>query len=129
MPIKILSERKFWLALATTWTLAVLVLCLISFNKLPSVGLKQADKYVHLAFHLVFTLSWFQYFRQQIKRALLKVFIASLLYGGLIEILQGLLTTTRRADLKDIAANACGAILAVVIVLMTRNTGKIKIQK
>lgn len=124
MPIKILSGRKFWLALAVGWTLAILIACLVSFKKFPSVGLNQADKYVHLMFHLVFTLLWFQYYRQGIKRPLLKIFIASLLYGGLIEILQSALTTTRKADLRDIAANACGATLAVLIVLLGRKYRK-----
>lgn len=124
MPIKILSGRKFWLALAIGWTLAILIACLVSFKKFPSVGIKQADKYIHLMFHLVFTLLWFQYYKHDIRRPLFKIFIASLFYGGLIEILQSLLTTTRRADIHDIAANACGATLAVLIVMLQRKYRK-----
>lgn len=120
MLIKILSERKFWLACALLWTLVIAALCLVSFNKLPSVGLRQADKYVHAAFHMIFTLLWFQYLKSNISKPVLKVFLGSLLYGGLIEILQGWLTTTRKADLNDMAANTFGATLAVLIILMRR---------
>ena len=126
MPTKILSERKFWLAVAILWTLLILVLCLVSFNELPSVGLKQADKYGHITFHFVFALLWFQYVKSVWRSPLLKVFLASLAYGGLIEILQGTLTETRKADLQDVAANTFGATLAVLVILLGRKYRKNK---
>ena len=126
MLTKILSERKFWLFIAVLWTLTILVLCLVSFNELPKVGLKEADKYGHIAFHFVFTLLWFQYFKATLQKPLLKVFLGSLFYGGLIEILQGTLTATRKADLHDIAANTFGAILAVLVILLGRKYRKNK---
>ena len=126
MLTKILSERKFWLAVAVLWTLTILVLCLVSFNELPKVGLKEADKYGHIAFHFIFTLLWFQYFKLTLRKPVLKIFLGSLLYGGLIEILQGTLTATRKADLHDIAANTFGALLAVIIILSAEKYRKNK---
>lgn len=51
--------------------------------------------------------------------SLVKVVIASVIYGGIIEIAQGLFTTTRQADIVDVLANTIGAILAVVMMLAT----------
>lgn len=112
--------------LAIGWTLVIAVLCLVSFKKLPSVKLAEADKYVHAAFHGIFTLLWFAYLRNIASKPLLKVFLGSLLYGGLIEILQGAFTATRKADFQDIAANTFGALVAVMILLFFRQKRKQK---
>lgn len=122
MLIKNLSAHKyFWFSLAVAWTLLIAVLCLISFKKLPSVvSIPSADKYVHSIFHLVFTLLWYLHFRriQNKKWLLLKMFLCSLLYGCLIELLQQWFTDTRKADLNDVAANSFGATLAVLLILL-----------
>lgn len=51
----------------------------------------------------------------------------SVFFGIIIEILQGLYTTTRREDILDVAANVFGATLAVftiVIYYRTRHLDK-----
>lgn len=117
MLTKTLSGHKtLWLVLALGWSAVIMVLCLVRFNELPQVKLAEADKYVHAIFHFLFTLLWFGYARTLFSRALAKVFVASVAYGGLIEILQGTLTTTRQADLKDVLANTTGALLAVILI-------------
>lgn len=121
-----MAHKKFWLALAMGWTLVIAVLCLVSFKKLPSVKLHDVDKYVHAAFHCIFTLLWFMYVRNIASKPLLKVFLGSLFYGGLIEILQGVLTTTRKADLEDVAANTFGALFAVIMLLLFERKQKLK---
>ncbi|WP_139149649.1 VanZ family protein [Flavobacterium caeni] len=115
----LLAHKKLWLTLAVAWTLLIAVLCLVSFNKLPTVKIAGADKYVHAVFHFVFTLLWFAYLRIGTPRPLLKVFVGSLAYGALMEVLQGVMTTTRQADMADIMANLFGATVAVLIILTT----------
>ena len=44
--------------------------------------------------------------------------IASIIYGSLIEMAQGVFTTTRKADIMDVLANTLGSILAVVVILL-----------
>lgn len=121
MPIKnLLAHKYFWLALAIGWTLVIAVMCLVSFQELPAVAsLPSADKYVHSVFHFVFTLLWYLHFRRNCdgQWLLLKMFLASLLYGGLIELMQKWFTETREADLHDIAANSFGATLAVLMII------------
>lgn len=125
----LLAHKYFYLWLAEFWTLLVAFLCLVSFNKMPSVGLPSADKYVHFTFHLVFVMLWFLYYNSKKpndKRVLLKVFVASLLFGISIEIAQELFTTTRKGDFFDVLANTSGAILAVAAVVFYKAYFKAK---
>jgi VanZ family protein len=54
--------------------------------------------------------------------------IASIIYGSLIEIAQGVFTTTRKADILDVLANTLGSMLAValIFVLLQFSSKKIK---
>lgn len=125
----LLAHKYFYLLLAEIWTLSIAFLCLISFNTLPDFGVKSADKYVHFTFHFGFTILWVLYLitkksdtKQILKSVLIKVFIASLLYGIVIEIAQSLFTTTREGDVFDVLANTSGSITAVLLVLIYTST-------
>jgi VanZ family protein len=117
---------------AVFWTGIVLTLCLVQSNSLPVVKIVNLDKYVHAFFHFVFTSLWFLFFigstqNKNIFRPLLIAFMLSVFFGIIIEILQGLYTTTRREDILDVAANVFGATLAVftiVIYYRTRHLDK-----
>ena len=125
MLIKNLSAHKYFLALS--WTLLIAVLCLISFKKLPSVvSLPSADKYVHCIFHLVFTLLWYLHLKglRHGKWLLPKVFLISVCYGGIIELMQGAFTDTRKADWNDVAANSFGAAVALILILIYQKMAK-----
>ena len=113
--------------MAIGWTFAIGILCLISFEKLPDVSIRiaNADKYVHATFHFIFTLLWFLYFKSSRPKVpylqmLLLAVLMSIAYGALIELLQQIYTSTRRADLKDILANMTGAFLAAMTAIFLR---------
>lgn len=120
----LLAHKFFYLWLAELWTLLIAFLCLVSFNNLPSVGIQSADKYVHFTFHFVFTILWFLYLkkkysiRKPLKEIVLKVFLASFLYGVLIEIAQSLFTATRQGDVLDVLANTSGTISAILVIML-----------
>lgn len=110
--------KQIWLALALVWTVFVTVLCLVSFGDLPTVNVSGVDKYVHATFHFIFALLWFRYLKTDVRALLTSVIIVfsmSVVFGILLEILQGLLTQTRQADAKDVAANCSGALVALGI--------------
>ena len=110
--IKHLSERNF-LFLAITWTVFVVVASLVSFNSVPKVKVIGSDKLVHFLFYLIFVVLWSLAKKQtcfKIKYSLLIVVIA-IVFGIIIEILQGVLTKTRQADFYDVVANSLGAIV------------------
>jgi VanZ family protein len=116
------------LSLAIGWTFLILVLCLVKFNNLPTVQVSGADKYVHFTFHCIFTVLWSFYSRlrlgQWVLKSTLLIVCLSVGYGILIEILQETFTQTRKADIMDVAANAAGAITALLVVVLCKSKSK-----
>jgi VanZ family protein len=126
----LLALKNILLGLAIGWTVSVIILCLISFSTLPSIGVSDADKYVHATFHFVFTMLWGMYFWKQqnklrIPRIITVVFV-SLSFGILIEFLQETWTTTRQGDILDVAANLTGALLALFVFVFIKKIEKAK---
>jgi VanZ family protein len=118
---RLLVHKKTYFSIASLWTILVTYLCLVSFSNLPSLGIGNADKYVHFTFHFIFTLLWFLYFnvkKVEQKKSLIVVFFASLFFGIAIEIAQTLFTTTRKGDVLDVLANTSGAIIAVLVLVL-----------
>ena len=117
------------LSLAIGWTILILVLSKVKFNKLPSVQVSGVDKYVHFTFHFTFTLLWGFYNRLRLGQWVLKssliIVCLSIGYGILIEILQETFTQTRKADIMDVAANAAGAIVALLVLVLWKAKSKV----
>jgi VanZ family protein len=100
------------------WTAVVTVLCLLPGKDLPEVNIVNFDKFSHL---FVFGLLCWLYLRWH-KAVLGKSFkgglavtMAIMLYGGLMEVLQGAFYIDRSADLLDAAANCTGCLIAFAI--------------
>lgn len=79
-----------------------------------------SDKIVHFFIHFVLVIIWQLYFFREGKNrlgrhSLIILLLASLLYGIIIEIMQGQLTVTRTPDLIDVIANFGGAVLGVLV--------------
>jgi glycopeptide antibiotics resistance protein len=58
----------------------------------------------------------FNKFKLNKSKALTYAVIVSILFGIIIEILQGTLTTYRSADINDVLANSLGVILTAVVI-------------
>jgi VanZ family protein len=83
---------------------------------MPSNGFFGFDKILHAAsyFTLIILTSWACAGQAGIQRAvLLRVGAAAILLGGLLEIAQGVLTTTRSAEFEDFLANGIGVGAAI----------------
>ena len=94
--------------------------CLTNSSNIPVINIPSIDKIVHFCFHFGFTISWILFFKKELKgkeandyKAYLISFIFSVFFGITIEILQGVLTTTRTPDVSDILGNTIGATIAV----------------
>ncbi|CAD0006149.1 VanZ family protein [Flavobacterium chungangense] len=94
--------------------------CLTDSSNIPAVSFPSIDKIVHFCFHFGFTISWILFFKKEFKgkttddyKVYLISFIFSVFFGITIEILQGVFTKTRAADVTDILGNAIGATAAV----------------
>ena len=116
--IKKWSERNaYYLALAAT--IFVIFLSLGSFS---SVGVqilkvKNSDKLAHIVAYLFLSFIWLFATRKRFtnvkQRVLLVVYIT--VFGIILEVLQEVLTTHRKADLNDVLANTVGIILAALM--------------
>jgi VanZ family protein len=94
--------------------------CLTDASNIPAVNFPSIDKIVHFCFHFGFTISWILFFKKELKgkapddyKAYFISFIFSVFFGITIEILQGVFTITRAADVTDVLANALGALIGV----------------
>lgn len=114
-----MPNKRILFCLALSWTGVIGFLCLIQANDIPKVKIPilSLDKIVHAFFYFVFTSLWFLFFLKKFNKTaplklLILVFILSVFYGIIIEILQGVLTLTRNADVFDVLANVTGALIA-----------------
>lgn len=126
----LLVLKKTVLGFAIVWTVLIVVLCLVSFNNLPSFGVSNIDKYVHFTFHFIFTLLWGFYLslkQNKIEINKIGIIIAiSLFFGILIEFLQETFTKTRQADNIDVLANFAGATTALILFIIIKAGKKSK---
>lgn len=125
----LLVLKKVNLVLAIGWTIMIAFLCLVKMGDLPSlnISISNIDKYVHITFHFVFIMLWGFYSWQKHSKIELKkirnILLISVAYGILIEIMQEEFTTTRHADIMDVAANCTGALLALgVFIYLEKKT-------
>ena len=116
-----LAPNKYYFWLAISWTLFIVIMCLISSANIPKIEISGADKYVHAIIHILFTFLWFMSFLKfgiAFSKSIFYAFLFSVAFGLLIEILQKTLTTTRQFDIFDIISNISGAVLTYIIVLI-----------
>lgn len=97
--------------------------CLTDSSNIPAINIPSIDKIVHFCFHFGFTISWILFFKKELKgaddaRAYLVSFMFSVLFGITIEIMQGVYTTTRAADVADVLANTLGGMCAIFVAII-----------
>lgn len=106
------------------WTAAILWLSLTAHPLHFNARLLDWDKFDHAAAYALLTLlgGWvFALFIRSSTKAWLAAFLFAVLLGGLMEIAQGLFTTVRTPDWRDLLADAVGAgIIYGVAWLVTR---------
>lgn len=121
--------------------LFILNMCMMPSSSVPSITLEgwvpdflqneadfvkeNEDKFAHFTFFLVFSFAlghdfWVQRVDFATKKMMFWAIIVPILYGGLIEIMQATLTTTRSGDIEDLFFDAlgtfCGFFLAKIFV-------------
>jgi VanZ family protein len=113
-------KQKTYFLLALLWTCLVTILSLITISSEvgSTIKIEYKDKYVHFAFYFVFVVLWYQYANDKLtkRRTQLIVLFSAIGYGVLMEICQGLFTTTRAADILDVLANSVGAFIGIIVV-------------
>lgn len=107
-----------WVAFIA-WGVAVLWLSLIPSPPVPRTGLFGWDKFQHAAAYGLVTLLGFSAFTHLTGfwRRLIWAASVAVLFGALMEVAQGLFTTTRTAEMGDLAADTAGAAAACAVVV------------
>ncbi len=115
-PIKSLLENNA-LYIAVFITISILFGSLVKSEFIVVESISVSDKTYHLIAYFLLMLSWLyaffkkEKFQEHVKYIILGCFI----FGIIIEILQGIITSYRTASYLDILANTIGVLLAVVI--------------
>ena len=115
-PIKSLLENNA-IYIAVFFTISILFGSLVKSEFIVVESISVSDKTYHLIAYFLLMLSWLyaffkkEKFQEHVKYIILGCFI----FGIIIEILQGIITSYRTASYLDILANTIGVLLAVVI--------------
>lgn len=105
--------------LAIGWALIILGLCSIPGQFIPSVSLLELlsfDKWVHAGMFFVLCMLIFLHLLQ-VNRSAQAIYLFMLLcvvYGCLLEVMQGTLFSNRSADWHDMVANTFGCLMALL---------------
>jgi VanZ family protein len=115
------------LGIAITYTLLITAALLTPITGAPKVEIPFADKMVHLIINAGLFMVWASYVfsgktntKTKKTYTLPLLFVCTLLYGILIEVVQGSFIPTRGADFFDVVANLCGLILGFFAVKLTK---------
>jgi VanZ family protein len=118
--------KKLWLIIAICYTIILTIYSLINIDSLPELGTDYDDKIIHVLAYGLLNLLW--YFTLQKVKVTKPVFIAALLsiiYGIILEVLQGQLTYARSLDMLDVLANSIGVVIVSVFIII-RNKTRVK---
>ncbi|WMI66961.1 VanZ family protein [Aestuariibaculum sp. YM273] len=123
-PLLVLKKQLF--LISVLYTLTLTFVCLMKLKELPDVGISNADKVFHSITYLILALLWYGSFIVKFKipnvKALIYSALFSTIFGIIIEVLQGMVTVTRKPDLEDVIANSTGVLLAVLVALVYNRT-------
>ena len=118
----LLVLKKYALFIAITYSLILVIISLTSLKGLPELGVSFADKIYHFFAYALLTYLWFAVFlfRLTTKRikAICYAALISIVYGIIIEVLQGGVTTSRISDVYDGIANTLGVLLTSLVLLI-----------
>lgn len=93
-----------------------------------SVGkFSPTDKMLHALAYFFLAFIWFFYYFMKkpqdfkVNRGFFKISILVILFGMLIEVLQGALTSYRQPDWADILANTTGVVIALLFFIVFKS--------
>lgn len=103
------------------WALIITILSFLPPSSFPETKLVGLDKFVHAFLYCVLTFLLIIGFKKQFSfkrlrsNAITLAAVLSVIYGALIEVLQGMIFVNRSMELADVVANAIGCLIGVII--------------
>jgi len=94
-------------------------------REIPDIKVPFIDKWTHFVLFAGFSIAWLCALPSLKWYRLLLVFLASVLFGSLIEIFQGILVFLGRScELMDAVADGVGGLLGVIIFALLARVAK-----
>jgi VanZ family protein len=107
--------------MAVLWTLLILAACLMPGKDVPDVAIPLADKWVHFIVFAGFSFLWLCVPRKVSFKTGFLLFLLSMIFGYIIELLQDSgITQGRSYDLNDVLADTIGGILGILLFFLVR---------
>ncbi|QJD81217.1 VanZ family protein [Spirosoma rhododendri] len=103
--------KKLLLIAAIGWTIIMFIGCSWPGESVPE-SLSNRDKLTHIAIFAAFGFLW-----RLAGQSTVKVLLAGILYGVLIEIWQGIMPINRSCDLADAVADTAGVCIGILLAL------------
>ena len=115
-PIKSLLEDNA-IYIAIFFTISITIGSLVKSDFIVVKSISVSDKTYHLIAYFLLMLSWLYVFckKETFQKNVKYVILGCIIFGIIIEILQGIITSYRTASYLDIVANTIGVLLAVLI--------------
>lgn len=111
-------HKKWLLLIAVSYTIILGIVSVIKVT-VPNLGTDNEDKILHFLAYGLLTLLWYYTLLKTFKNnTLIIVVITAVIYGIIIEVLQGTLTTFRDPSITDIFANTFGIIVMSIIIII-----------
>ena len=111
---------QYWKTIS--WAVIIFFLSSLSVPKIPGaklIDIPHFDKFVHFSLYAVLLTLWlidyFKVTKNPLKRTVLIIIIASVLYGGIMEVIQKVLLQGRSGDFFDFLANTLGIFTALLM--------------
>ncbi len=112
------------LPVAVLYTIALTIASLVRLSDVPDMGIDYGDKIFHFGAYALLTYLWYLVFRYKVllkfKKSVTYAIISAIIFGIIIEVLQGTLTKERSLDVFDALANSFGAIVTGIGLLVKR---------
>ena len=114
---KLLEDNILFLAIVAT-----IIVAILSLTSVPKINLglqiKSGDKILHILAYFTLSFVWFLAMQERMNSFAEKGRLIALLilYGIILEVLQGGITDYRTGDFYDVIANTIGVLLATLLI-------------
>ena len=116
-----MHKKTIIYSLSVFYSIALIIVSLVRLNNLPKLNTGFDDKIGHFLFYAIFCMLWFLSFHSlKIKRSLFAAAAFSILFGLIIELLQGVVSDHRTSCVYDFLANTMGALTMTTLIYLKK---------
>ena len=108
--------------LITLAVVATIIIAILSLTAIPKINfgleIKSSDKILHILAYFTLSTVWFLALQKKMSNLYSRLFLifTLIIYGIILEVLQGGITNYRTGDFYDVIANTIGVLLAVLLI-------------